>query len=203
MNRRLSATMFIALLGAVLGACGGDEAPPNGPVRDPGPDPAGTPVEYSERVSIRLSGIKEDEIRDGQASEDKSLSEESGNPYKDFLRNAEAILGRPPSSIRPVEATLRIGSDTRGVNTFDEVFQSIEVYLSSSSTTIGFGTATDLTGTSAPIRITATTVDLDPLQENLVRDDSIKVGYRGPVVAMPPADLDLRVSIDVMFAAYP
>ncbi|MCC7542461.1 MAG: hypothetical protein IT379_39955 [Deltaproteobacteria bacterium] len=203
MTPRIS-TLSAALFALALSACGGDEeGPPGGPVRDPGPDPAGTPVEYSERISIRLSGIKEDEVRDGQASEDKSLNEESGNPYNDFLRNAEAALGHPPSSVRPVEATLRIGSDTRGVNTFDELFASIEVYLSNSNTTIGFGTATDLTGTSAPVRITATTVDLDALQESLVRDDSVKVGYRGPTVATPPSDFDLRVSIDVMFAAYP
>lgn len=195
-------TLLLPSLLLLATACsGGDDGPPGGPTRDPGPDPAGTPVEYSEIVSLRTSGIKEDDIRDGQAGEDKSVSDESGNPYAAFLRNAEAQLGRPPSVVRPVEATLRIHADSRGVSTFDEVFESLELYVSTSASTIVFGRPARLDQSSAEVTITATTRDLEALQADLVQG-SFKVGYRGPVVATPPADFDLRATIDVMFAAY-
>lgn len=162
------------------------------------------PVATSEALSIRLGGIKQDEVRDGEASEDKKVNEEEGNPYRVFLDTARSRLqGRDPSAILVRSATVQLRSDTTGVISFDQVFTSMELFLSDDLTTIPIGTIEAPSGTSRPATIIATIDSLAPMYESMLDHDKLRVGVRGPTVATPPASFDLKMTIDVTFEAIP
>jgi hypothetical protein len=183
---RLSTILYVFLC---LSACG-----------DPEPDPIAT----SEAISIRLGGIKQDEVRDGEASEDKKVNEESGNPYAEFLRTARARLGnRDPSAILVRSATVQLRSDTTGVISFDQVFTSMELFLSDELTTIPIGTIEAPSGTSRPATVSATIDSLAPMYESMLDAEKLRVGVRGPTVEIPPASFDLKMTIDITFEAIP
>lgn len=187
-------TMFRALpwiLAALGVACsGGGGAPGDGAAA------------YSETISLRMSGIKNGDVHDGQASVDKSVGGDSMDDYKIFLRTAHDRLGRDPSAVVVRSAVIRIYADTRGVNSLDEVFGSLELYIADSSTTIPIGSVSLPAGTSQDVVVTADEADLDALQDAMLHG-SFKVGVRGPVVASPPSDFDLRLTVDIVFAALP
>lgn len=161
------------------------------------------PVAYSEPISVRLSGIKEGDVRDGEAARDKGVDEESGNPYHEFLRQAQARLaGIPPSAIRPTSVTVQLGADSTGAVSIGDVFATLEVFVSDGTTTIPIGAVNAPAGSSVSIPIAATLDTLDPIQESML-DGHIRVGVRGRTVVTPPAQFDLRLTVDVVFEALP
>lgn len=179
---RATAAITLVSLGAPLAACGGSAA-------------------FSDTISIKVGGIKKDEIRDGQASKDKSINTEEGNPYASFLRRArDALDGAEPSAIRVEAATLRVHADTKGVNGFEQVFREIELFLSDENTTIALGKIESPSGTSVEVAITADEDDLAALQPSLA-NGNVKVGIRGPTVAAPASDFDLKVAVEIVFEA--
>lgn|GEM_PF-974587 len=167
-------------------------------------DEPAEPVAYSETVSLKLGGIKESDLDKGQLaiSRDKNVNAESGNPYKVFLDDARAALGRDPGSIRVSQVFVRVHADTTGVTSFEEVFATLEVFLADSATTIPVGDVDAPTGSSIEIPVGATEATLDALQESLQKDD-FKVGARGDVMDTLPDKFDLRLTIDIKFEALP
>lgn len=154
----------------------------------------------SEPVSLKLSGIKPDDVKNGTASEDKNVNTESGNPYGAFLKAARDGLGRDPSAIRVKSAYLRVHADSKNVTTFEQVFEDLELFAADSQTTIPIGTVGHPMGSSIKMTITASEADLAPLQAAMKGGD-FKMGVRGTVQATTPADFDLRITIDAVFEA--
>jgi hypothetical protein len=161
------------------------------------------PAAVSETISVKLGGIKEGDVRDGAASKHKSVNEESGNPYHEFLTAARRELdGADPSAIVPTDVTLRLRGDSDGVTSFHQVFATIEVYLEDERTTIPIGSTSDLEGSSVEVPVDVNADDLEPLHHSLLTD-GIKVGLRGMTVATPPASFELKATIDIVFEAIP
>ncbi|MBL8786777.1 MAG: hypothetical protein JNJ59_17860 [Deltaproteobacteria bacterium] len=180
-GRFVLAALGVLALG--IGACGDD------------------PVAYSETVSLKLSGIKNGDIKNGQAEEEKEISTESGNPYGEFLKNAKAALGgKDPGAIELVSAFVRVHSDSKNVSALEAVFTSLELFLTTSNTTLPVGTVANPSGTSIAVSLDEN-IDYEPIFANLLAG-SFKGGVRGPTVATPPADFDLRLTLDLKFTAY-
>lgn len=176
------ALVLVALL-PLLSACGDD------------------PVAYSETVSVKLSGIKPGDIQNGQTSEDKNINTEEGNPYGDFLKNARAELGgRDPGAIEIVSAVVRVHADSKNVSTIDAVLTSLELFMADSATTIVFGTKASPSGSEVAVPIKED-LDYEPIFESMLGGD-FKVGLRGPTVATPPEDFELKLTLDLRFTAY-
>lgn len=176
-------SIIAVLSGVALVACGDD------------------PVAYSETVSVKLSGIKPGDIQNGQASEDKNINTEEGNPYGDFVKHARDKLGgRDPGAIEIVSAIVRVHADSKNVSTIDAVFTSLELLMADSATTIAFGTKASPTGSEVAVAI-KDDLDYEPVFDSMLGGD-FKVGVRGPTVATPPTDFELKLTLDLKFTAY-
>ena len=158
------------------------------------------PVAYSETVSLKLSGIKNGDIAQGVASEDKNVNSESGNPYAEFLKSARAELGRDPGSIELVSAFVRVHADSKNVVNIEQVFEDLELFLANSQTTIPASDNEAPTGTSVRMAIYED-LDYGPVFDSMLAGD-FKVGVRGATAAEPPADFDLKLTLDLKFTAY-
>jgi len=159
------------------------------------------PVAHSETVSLKLSGMKEGDVKNNEFSEEKNVNSESGNPYGEFTKAAENALGKAPSRIAPQSAFLRIHSDSEGVTSFGEVFASMELFFANSATTIPVGTVASPQGSSVEVALDEN-VDLEPLMASMIGGD-FKVGVRGAAAAsLPAGKFDLRITIDIKFEAY-
>ncbi|TNF23415.1 MAG: hypothetical protein EP329_27595 [Deltaproteobacteria bacterium] len=179
--KRLLVPVLLALL--ALPACGDD------------------PVAHSETVSIELSGIKPGDLKNGVASEEKNINSESGNPYAEFLKAAKnALGGKDPGTIELVSAYMRVNSSSKNVIAFEDVLVDAELFFSNSDTTIPIGTVTGPTGSSVKISI-GEDIDFEPLRSAMLGGD-FKVGVRGNAVDTPPADFELKISLDLKFTAY-
>lgn len=162
----------------------------------------GSPVAVSDYISLKLSGIKDGDVRNGYASESKNVNTEEGNPYADFLRVVdEQLEGEPPSLIEIDSVALQVHSDSKGIADFITVFQSLEIFISTSDTTASLGNV-ELTSESMLRLEAVTNENLVTVQEAL-REGSFKLGVRGDVQDDLPDDFELRISLDVQFSAYP
>lgn len=157
------------------------------------------PIAYSETVSLKLSGMKEGDVKNNELSEEKNVNSESGNPYGAFVKAATDALGRSPGRIAAKSAFLRIHSDSSGVTDFGEIFTSMELFFSDSATTIPVGTVGSPSGSSVEVALSE--VDLEALHDSMVGGD-FKVGVRGATQATTPDKFELRISIDIAFEAY-
>lgn len=188
MNMRLPRLVVTALVAAAVGGCG-DNA-----------------VNYSDPVSLKLSGFKEGDIRAGTFDEQKNVNTETGNPYAEFLRGARnALGGADPGSIGVDAIVLTAGSDSTGVGSdgLGAMMQTVEVYLTDDTSTVPIGRVDNvpMTATTLEVPVTAETEALRPLYPRLI-DGSIKVGVRGNARAMLPSTFDLKVNVQITFAAY-
>lgn len=180
---RLSKSLFIMSFVLALAGCGGS-------------------VVVSDYVSLKLSGIKDGDVKNGQVSEDKNINTEEGNPYADFLRLAsEELGGDTPSKIEVQSVTLKVHSDSKGISDFDALFLNMEVFVSSNDTIANLGVFESIVGSVLNLK----NIDNDslaPLQSALISGD-FKMGIRGDVSDSLPDDFDLKISMDVQFSAYP
>jgi len=188
MKMSLSRLTVIALFVALAGGCG-DNA-----------------VNYSDPVSLKLSGIKEGDIRAGTFDEQKNVNTESGNPYAEFLRGARGALGgRDPGAIGVDQIILTAASDSTGVGSdgLGAVMQTVEVYLTDDTSTVPIGRVegVPMTATSLEVPVGIETEALRPLYPRLI-DGSIKVGIRGNARAALPTTFDLKVNVQITFVAY-
>ena len=161
-----------------------------------------SPVAVSDYISLKLSGIKDGDVRNGYVSESKNVNTEEGNPYADFLRVVEDQLeGESPSLIEIDSVALQVHSDSKGIADFITVFKSLEIFISTSDTTASLGNV-ELTSESMLSLETVTNENLVTVQEAL-QGGSFKLGVRGDVQDELPDDFELRISLDVQFSAYP
>ena len=182
---QMVATMLVAALGALVAAsnaaCGDDVAA------------------YSETISLKLSGLKDGDINAGNASEDKSINTEEGNPYGDFLKAAKSRLGRDPGAIEVTSVIVKVHPDSKDVATLDQVFDDLEVYLSTSETVITIGSVSSVSGSTQTVPV-KDNIDYEPVFDRML-DGNFKMGIRGKTVSSPPASFDLKLVLDVKFRA--
>jgi len=183
MRRPLIAGLIAISLAFFSSACGDD------------------PVAHSETVSLKLSGIKAGDIKNGVASEEKNINTESGNPYGEFVKNARAALGgKDPGAIELVSAYVRVHAESKNVTAIEQVFADLELFLSDSQTTLPVGTLTAPTGSSVKVPLDDT-LDYEPIAATLLSGD-FKVGVRGTAVDTLPTDFELKLTLDLKFTAY-
>lgn len=157
-------------------------------------------VAYSETVSTKLSGIKPGDIDNANWSEEKNINTESGNPYGEFLKAAKSHLGgKSPGAIEPTSIIVRVSADSKDVIAVEEVASDIEVFFADSQTTIPVGHVSAPKGSSVVIPIDDD-LDLEPITAAMLGGD-FKVGARGKSVASPPADFELKLTLDIKFLA--
>ena len=162
----------------------------------------GGPVAVSDYVSLKLSGIKDGDVKNGQVSEDKNINTEEGNPYADFLRVAtDELGGEAPSKIEVESVTLQIHGDSKGISSFEVLFMNLEVFVSSNDTTASLGSIDSISGSVLELE-DIDNDNLAALQSALLGGD-FKMGVRGGVYETLPDDFDLKISMDVQFNAYP
>ncbi len=167
-----------------------------------GPGPDLNTAGYSGPVSVRLDKFKDSEVRNESFDSDREIDSEPGNPYADFLRSASTVLGRSPAAVVLDRVTFTLGSDTRGVTAFEQIFTgSVVVYFATSSVTVNVGTVARPTGAGpVTVQITATRSDLAPINAALL-SGHFKVGMRVPAAPGRPASFDARVSTTLYFRA--
>ena len=162
----------------------------------------GSPVAVSDYISLKLSGIKDGDVRNGYVSESKNVNTEEGNPYADFLRVVDEHLeGEEPSLIEIDSVALQVHGDSKGIADFITVFRSLEIFISTSETTASLGNV-ELTSESMLSLEDIANENLGAVQEAL-REGSFKLGVRGDTQDDLPDDFELRISLDVQFSAYP
>ena len=98
-------TRFAILLGAVvLAACGGDD-----------------PVSYSAPVGINLK-VESGDVSGAAISNDKDITNETGNPYGDFVTDARDQIGTDPTRVELEHLTLTLGAQSTGVTALEQVY---------------------------------------------------------------------------------
>jgi len=182
----------LPLLLVALAGCGAEADGPNAP----------NTAAYSGPVNVRLDKFKDGDVRNEAFDADKSINTESGNPYGVFLQDARRALGRDPAAVVVDRVTFTMGSDTRGVTAFEQVFTgSLVVYLASSTTTVNVGSADNPTGAGpVEVNVNATRATLDPIQRDLL-NGSFKLGIRVPAAPGRPRSFDVKVATTVYFRA--
>ena len=157
---------------------------------------------YSGPVSVRLDKFKDGDVHNESFDSDKDIDSEAGNPYADFLRSAGTALGRAPAAVVVDRVTFTLGSDTRGVTAFEQIFAGpVVVYFATSTVTVNVGTVARPTGAGpVTVLVTATRSDLAPINAALV-SGHFKVGLRVPAAPGRPASFDARVSTTLYFRA--
>lgn len=161
-----------------------------------------SPVAESDAIFLKLSGIKEGDVDNGQIVEDKNINSAEGNPYAEFLRTAQAALdGANPSTIEVSHVTLHVHSDSKGITGFETVFESLDVIVSSSDSTFFLARVDEPTGTTVPMGSISNEVGAS-IQSALLAGD-FKLGVWGRASDTLPEDFDLKISFEVGFSAFP
>jgi len=162
----------------------------------------GQPVAVSDYVSLKLSGVKEGDVKNGHVSEDKNINTEEGNPYAAFLRHvSEELEGQDPSVIEVDSLALHVHGDSKGIVNFESLFENMEVFITTSDTTVTLGVMEGPVGSTVYLE--------DILNENLssvqtaMMIGAFGVGVRGLTQELVPDDFDLKMSLDIQFSAYP
>ena len=159
------------------------------------------PVAFSEVVSLKLSGVKNGDLVNGTASEEKSVSSESGNPYGEFLKHAKEKLGGiEPSRIEVVGVTVQVHADSKNATRIEQVFADLEVFIANNATTIPVASHDNPTGSSLKMPLLED-VDYGGVTDSMLKGD-FKMGARGSTVDPVPNDFDLKLTLDVRFEAY-
>jgi hypothetical protein len=183
MNRAVRTVGLCALLPLLLAHCADD------------------PIAYSEVISLKLSGIKDGDAKNGVTTEEKNVNTESGNPYGAFLASAEGALdGAEPGRVELSSALVGLHADSKGVAQLDQVFSRVELFISSSTATYPLGDATSLSASTAAF-VLSEDVDWEALQPTLVQGD-FKVGVRVDVITDMEDNWDAKLFLDLNFSAY-
>jgi hypothetical protein len=140
----------------------------------------------SNEITIVVNSINESDINeDGILEKDENISNDSGNPWGEFIKDAEAECGGNPDRFEIVSITVQI-SDQVGVTNFEDViFGNASVHFLSTqgsdldAVRVTIGSNNNLTGISAnELTNMASSSDLNSLRDRLLGGD-FHVGFRG------------------------
>ena len=165
------------------------------------PGCADEPIAHSENVGLQLSTMKAKDVSSGSVTTEKNVNTESGNPYGAFLKNAEENLdGAQPSYISITSATIELSSDSQGISRLDQAFKLIELFVSTSETTVVLGSASSLSGPIANISINDD-VDWNSLA-SVMTSGNFKLGLRCETGATTVKNWEASLFLDLSFSAY-
>lgn len=163
-----------------------------------------TAAATSDTIVIRLSGIKESDIRDGVVEREKNVTTETSNPYAAFLADARTALGADPSRIEVEAVSITLGGDSRGVVGFDELFAGqTNVFLrTDAGGTVYVGRVDRPTGVGpVSFEVIAGEDELAPILPDLLAG-VFRVGVRGATARAATDDFDARIEVSIRFAAF-
>ena len=138
----------------------------------------------SNTFSITVNSINQSDVSDiGVIEKDENISNGTGNPWSEFIKEAESEFGKLPQRFEIVSATVQL-TDTEGLNSFEELVSGKMAvrFLSTQGSDadaakVEIGNFTNPTGSSA-IELTqlANASDLSVLRERLLGGD-FHVGF--------------------------
>lgn len=166
------------------------------------------PVARTGEIVIQLSGIREGDIVAGSVEEEKNVTTESGNPYGAFLQSAREALGHDPSRIEVTSASITLAGGSRGVATFEELFDGethvfLRADVGGTPVTVHVARVVAPSGTGpVACEVIADRAALAPLDAALL-SAGFRVGVRGPTPRLPTDSFDARIDVRIGFAAYP
>lgn len=164
----------------------------------------GGEVLVSQPIALDVGGIKEGEIRNETYNRDKSVTSDSGNPYKQFLEQAKGKLdGKSPGRIGVDKIVLTVDGSSKGIGSqgLATILKNVQVYLEKDATVALTAVEEVPEGATLELEVTAGEEELKVMQTRMLESD-FKVGIRGDAVSPRPQDFDLKVNVQITFAAY-
>lgn len=158
----------------------------------------------SQPIALDVGGIKEGEIRNETYNRDKSVTSDSGNPYKQFLEQAKGKLdGKSPGRIGVDKIVLTVDGSSKGIGSqgLATILKNVQVYLEKDATVALTAVEEVPEGATLELEVTAGEEELKVMQTRMLESD-FKVGIRGDAVSPRPQDFDLKVNVQITFAAY-
>lgn len=170
----------------VLAGCGGGE------------------VLVSNPIALDVGGIKEGDIRNEAYNRDKSITSDSGNPFKQFLEQAKGKLdGKSPGRIGVEKIVITVDGSSKGIGSqgLATILKNVQVYVEKDATVALTDVEEVPQGATLELPVTAGEDELKVMQTRMLASD-FKVGIRGDAVSPRPQDFDLKVNVQITFAAY-
>ncbi len=186
MNR----TVMLAALSVFLVA--GCDSDPLGPVASP-------------VITLTVNSMNASDIEAGIIDKDENISTETGNPWGEFIRQAEGVCAADPVAFEVTSASLALDAGgSSGVEALDEVLTgSTRVIFRSTQGSDADATQVEIasgTGPSALV-VTATRTALTPLLERLQGGD-FHVAVQGETTRQEGEDFSMDVLVSFTVAAF-
>lgn len=161
---------------------------------------------YSEPVGINMTA-KSNDVSGGSLTLEKNITTESGNPYGEFVNNANKNLGHDPGRIELVGLVLSMGTGT-GVSGLQEVFTgtvTVSFVISGSGTVYAAGNVPGPSGVGPiQLQITFQWSSLAAVDQADFRSGNFKVRISGQAAAgFDSGGKQAPLLVTFTFAAYP
>ena len=192
MNKLHLYIYLFVLAGLVLNGCDEDQ----GPIT-------------SNTMTIVVNSLNQSDINDQAILEkDENISNDSGNPWGEFIKEAEAEFGRGPERFEMVSVSMQL-SDKEGISNFDELISGkmSARFLSTQGSDndaikVELGSIMSPTGQSAiELSNLASTSDMSVLHERLIGGD-FHVGFYGETDLTKDNSFSVDVIIKFVVRAY-
>lgn len=140
----------------------------------------------SNEMTIVVNSLNQSDISEnGVIEKDENISNGSGNPWGEFIKEAEAECGKNPTNFEIISLSVQI-TDTEGIDVFEDLIEgSGNVYFigtqgsDTEAIRVNVGSSTTLSGkTENELSNLANSSDLSVLRERLVGGD-FHVGFSG------------------------
>ena len=163
----------------------------------------------SDTMTIVVNSLNQSDINDqGIIEKDENISNGTGNPWGEFIKDAEAECGNNPDHFEVTSVTVQI-ADHDGVDVFEDVIQgNAYVYFMSTQGSdvdairVNIGSSSNLKGTSANELINlASSSELNVLRERLLGGD-FHVGFNGQTNLTKNDAFSIDVIVKFVVRAY-
>lgn len=188
-HAKLARIFAAVLLALVLHAgCGDDPAAVTGP------------------ITLTISSINESDIDNGVVWKDKNISSESGNPWGEFIDDAQSQLGGDPSEFEFISATVTLDvASSDEVAGFEDVAAGsmrLMITRTNGDTPVIIAELADPSGTEVDLPITASRSDLATHHSAMVGGDFKARLELDTDLTKADDDFSMDVSITLEAAAY-
>ena len=186
----------VALSGICVAVLGCGDSDPLGPVVSP-------------VITVTVNSMNSSDIEAGVIDKDENISNGTGNPWSDFLRQAGEVCGGDPAGFGVAQASLALDADgSSNVDALDEVFSG-NVSIIFRSTRGNDASAVQVEIASGPVSgtgpfaltISATRGGLSVLQDRLTGGD-FHVAVRGVTNRDSGDDFSMAVRATFTVAAF-
>lgn len=163
----------------------------------------------SNTMTVVVNSLNTSDINDqGILEKDENISNDSGNPWGEFIKDAEAELGREPERFEIISASMQL-TDRDGVDSFDELISgkmSARILSTQGSDDdalkVEIGSKMNPSGESAiELSDLASASELNILHERLLGGD-FHVGFNGETDLTKDNSFSVDVIIKFVVRAY-